>query len=165
MYLLDTAVVLELRKAKTGAADPGLTSWASAVERQSLFLSALSLVELANGAQKVARKSRSDGEVLRRWIDDQLLAAFDGRILPVDAAVVKRRLSLPYADARDGLLAATALEHRLTLVTGNAAAFKYGRIKLFDPFGYRPEAEEEESDWRQAARTGPSWLKTLFVRG
>lgn len=164
MYLLDTGVVLELRKAKTGRTDPGLASWAAGVPRQSLFLSALTLLELDAGAAAAGRKDKAAGAALRGWIDAQVLAAFEGRILPVDVAVVRRRAQLAYADARDGLIAATALEHGLTLATRTPAAFKAGRVKTFNPWGYAPDALDDEADWGQAARTGPLWLKNLFVR-
>jgi predicted nucleic acid-binding protein len=163
MYLLDAPVVLELRKAKAGRTDPGLATWAAGVATQNLFLSALSLLELENGAARLAGRDKTAGGALRAWIDGQVMPAFDGRILPVDAAVVRRRGQLAYADARDGLLAATALEHGMTLVTRNTRAFKAGRVKVFNPWGYTPDDEAEE-DWGQAARTGPLWLKNLFVR-
>jgi predicted nucleic acid-binding protein len=164
MYLLDTPVVFELRKAKAGRTDAGLASWAGGVSRQNLFLSALSLLELENGAARIERRDRAAAAPMRAWIEGQLMPAFDGRILPVDAAVVRRRGTLPYSDSRDGLLAATAIEHGLTLVTRNTASFKSGRVKLFNPWGYTPETAEDDSDWDQAARTGPLWLKNLFVR-
>jgi predicted nucleic acid-binding protein len=163
MYLLDTPVVLELRKAKAGRTDAGLATWATGVSRQNLFLSALSLLELESGAARAEKQDRAGGAALRSWIGDQVMPAFEGRILPVDAAVVRRRAQLPYADTRDGLLAATAIEHGLTLVTRQTAAFKGGRVKLFNPWGYTPE-DADDADWRQAARTGPLWLKNLFVR-
>lgn len=163
MFLLDTNVVLELRKAKAGRTDAGLTAWAGGVSRQNLFLSALSLLELERGAADLENKDKAGGGALRGWVDEQVMAAFDGRILPIDAAIVRRRATLPYADTRDGLLAATALEHRLTLVTRQTAAFKAGRVKTFNPWGFEPE-DEEDVDWRQAGRTGPVWLKNLFVR-
>ena len=163
MYLLDTGVVFELRKAKAGRTDPGLATWAAGVATQNLFLSALTLLELENGAARLEGRDKAAGAALRGWIDGQVMPAFDGRVLAVDAAVVRRRGQLPYADARDGLLAATALEHGLTLVTRNTAAFKAGRVKLFNPWGYTPDADED-GDWGQAARTGPLWLKNLFVR-
>jgi predicted nucleic acid-binding protein len=164
MYLLDTGVVLELRKARAGRTDPGLTGWAAGIPRQSLFLSALTLLELDTGAGTAEAKDKAAGAALRSWIDAQVMPAFEGRILPVDVAVVRRRGQLSYADARDGLLAATALEHGLTLVTRTPAAFKAGRVKVFNPWGYAPDAFDEEADWGQAARTGPLWLKNLFVR-
>jgi len=163
MYLLDTGVVSELRKAKAGRTDPGLASWASGVPAQNLFLSALTLLELESAAARLEGRDKTAGGALRSWIDAQVMAAFEGRILPVDASVVRRRGTLPYQDSRDGLIAATALEHGLTLVTRNTAAFKAGRVKVFNPWGYTPDADED-GDWGAAARTGPMWLKNLFVR-
>jgi hypothetical protein len=163
MYLLDTPVVLELRKAKAGRTDAGLATWASGVSRQNLFLSALSLLELENGAARAEKQDKAGGATLRGWIADQVMPAFEGRILAIDAAVVRRRAQLALADTRDALLAATAIEHGLTLVTRQTAAFKGARLKLFNPWGYTPE-DEDDADWRQAARTGPVWLKNLFVR-
>jgi predicted nucleic acid-binding protein len=163
MYLLDTPVVLELRKAKAGRTDAGLASWAAGIARQNLLLSALSLLELENTAARAEKQDKSGGQAMRNWIADQVVPAFDGRILPIDAAVVRRRAQLSLADTRDALLAATAIEHGLTLVTRQTAAFKGARVKLFNPWGYTPE-DEEDSDWRQAARSGPLWFKNLFVR-
>ena len=163
MYLIDTPVVLELRKAKAGRTDAGLATWASGVSRQNLFLSALSLLELETTAAKTEKQDKAGGTALRGWIADQVMPAFEGRILAVDAAVVRRRAQLALADTRDALLAATAIEHGLTLVTRQTAAFKGTRLKLFNPWGYSPD-DEDDSDWRQAARTGPVWLKNLFVR-
>jgi len=163
MYLLDTQVVLELRKAKAGRTDAGLATWATGVSRQNLFLSALSLLELENGAARAERQDKGAGAALRTWVADQVMPAFEGRILAVDAAVARRRAQLTLTDTRDALLAATAIEHGLTLVTRQTAAFKGARVKLFNPWGYTPE-DEDDSDWRQAARTGPAWIKNLFVR-
>src|SRR5687768_9354025 len=117
MYLLDTEVLLELRHAKSGRTDPGLASWAASISRQNLFISALSLIELENAAKRLDRKDRAGATALREWIYTQVLRAFEGRVLAVDAAVAKKRAQLSLADARDALIAATAAEHGLTLVT------------------------------------------------
>jgi predicted nucleic acid-binding protein len=164
MYLLDTFIVFELREAKSGRAEPGLSAWAAGVARSDLFVSAITLLELESAAAALERRDKAAGKAVRGWIADRVMPAFDDRILPVDAAIVRRRALIPYTDPRDGLLAATALEHGLTLVTRNIAAFKAGRVKLFNPAGYKPDAAEDESDWRQAARAAPLWLKNLFVR-
>lgn len=164
MFLLDTPIVFELRKARAGTAEAGLTAWASGVARERLFLSAITLVELEAGVAEAARRDKAAGTALRSWIDDQLVPAFEGHILPLDAAVARRRGQLALPETRDALFAATALEHSLTLVTRNSAAFRGARVKLFDPRGYTADAAEEEGDWRDAARTGPLWLKNLFVR-
>jgi predicted nucleic acid-binding protein len=165
MYLLDTPIVLELRKARAGETDAGLAAWAAGVARERLFLSALSLVELGALADKAAQGDKSRGAALRAWIDDQVVPAFEGQILPLDTAVARRRNTLAIADTRDALFAATALEHGLTLVTRTPAAFKRARVRLFDPSGYEPDNVAQGGDWRDAARSGPLWLRNLFVRG
>ena len=169
MFLLDTGVVLELRKARAGRSDPGLAAWAAGVARQKLFISALNLLEIENAAARLGRKDRAAGLVVRQWIDDRVMPAFEGRVLPVDAAVVRRRAQLPYANTRDGLLAATALEHGLTFVTRRVSAFRAGRVKLLNPSGYMAQpgaqaASDEDEDWGQGAHTGHLWLKNLYVR-
>jgi predicted nucleic acid-binding protein len=164
MFLLDTEIVSELGKAKAGQSDPGLASWATGVSRQNLFISALTLLELENGAARLERQDRPAGQALKAWIGNQVMTAFENQILPVDTAVVRRRAQLAYTDSRDGLLAATALEHGLTFVTRNLAAFKAGKVKLFNPLGFTPEAVDEDGDWGLASRAGPLWLKNLFVR-
>ncbi|XHS79096.1 PIN domain-containing protein [Burkholderiaceae bacterium UC74_6] len=164
MFLLDTHVVLELRKARTGQLDAGLAAWAAGIARDKLFISALSLLEIENAAARLARKDRDAGLAVREWIDNRLAVAFEGRILAVDAAVVRRRAQLPYANTRDGLLAATALEQGLTLVTHRVAAFRAGRVKLLNPSGYVAPPGEDDEDWSHGAQTGHQWLKNLYVR-
>ncbi|WP_421737560.1 type II toxin-antitoxin system VapC family toxin [Caulobacter sp.] len=164
MYLLDTDIVFELRNAKSGATDTGLAAWAAGVQSATLFLSAISLLELDAGAARVERKDKAAGTALRQWLDNQVAPAFEGRILAVDAAVVRRRAHIPLGSSRDALLAATALEHGLTLVTRDTAAFKASRVKLFNPWGYAPEAVEDE-DWGQATKSSSLWLRNIFVRG
>lgn len=164
MYLLDTEVVLELRRAKAGKTDEGLARWAAGVSHQSLFLSALSLLELHNRAATLHRSNKSAGNALRGWIDEQVLRAFGDRILPVDKAVVQRSGQLAQSSSRDGLLMATALEHGLTLVTRNATSFKAARLKTFSPWGYEADPDASDADWSRAGRNGSLWLKNLFVR-
>ena len=162
MYLLDTPIVFDLRRARAAQSDTGLAGWASGVARERLFLSAISLVELGAAA---ARANKASGAALRAWIDDQVVPAFEGHILPLDAAVARRRGDLAITDTRDALFAATALEHGLSLVTRNKAAFKGARVRLYDPTGYRPAETEDAADWRTAGRSGPLWLRNLFIRG
>ena len=159
MFLLDTPVVLELRKGKTERIDSGVASWAAGTPRQQLFISALSLIELETSV------ARTNEAALRSWLDDQVMRAFEGRILPVDMAVARKRSSVSLSDNRDALLVATALVHGLTLVTRNAAAFRASRLKLFNPWGYAPDMDEDIADWRQVAKeASPVWLKNLFLR-
>ncbi|MBB6254660.1 PIN domain-containing protein [Nitrospirillum iridis] len=164
MFLLDTPVVLELRRGKSDQADAGVRSWAAGTPRQQLFLSALTLIEIEESVARAERADKAGGAALRSWLDDRVMTAFEGRILAVDAAVARKRPAVALANNRDALVAATALVHGLTLVTPNLAAYRAGRLKVFNPWGYTPDAEEDIADWRQAAKTSPVWLKNLFLR-
>ena len=164
MFLLDTGIVLELRKAKSGKSDAGLAAWAGSIARQKLFISALSLLEIENAAARLGRKDRAAGLAVREWIDNAVMPAFEGRMLPVDATIVRRRAQLPYANTRDGLLAATALEHGLTFVTHRVSAFRAGRVKVLNPSGTIAPPSDEDEDWSHGTQTGHQWLKNLYVR-
>lgn len=138
MYLLDTNVVSELRKAKSGKADARVTIWAAEVPASELFLSAISVLELEMGVLLVERRDPAQGTVLRSWLDRHVLPAFADRILPVDAAVARRcaRLHVPDPRAeRDALIAATALAHDLTVVTRNVGDFEATGVRLLNPWG------------------------------
>ncbi|MDE1148455.1 MAG: PIN domain-containing protein [Azospirillaceae bacterium] len=164
MFLLDTPVILELRGAKSDRADTGVRTWAAGIPRQQLFISALTLVELEESVMRLERTDKAGGALARAWLDDRVMVAFEGRILPVDAAVARKRPSVALADNRDALVAATALVHGLTIVTPNPAAYRAGRLKSFNPWGYAGETVEDIADWRQATKTSPVWLKNLFLR-
>ena len=166
MYLLDTPVISELRKARSGRADPGVVTWASGIASHNLYISVLSLLELENGVAAAEKKDPASGAPLRDWLDNQVMTAFDNRVLPIDSAVAKKRAALPASgNERDALLAATALAHGATLVTRNTSAYRHGRVKLFNPWGYSPETDTvDDGDWQQVARSGPMWLKNLFLR-
>lgn len=138
MYLLDTNVVSELRKAKSGKADARVIAWAAGLPASELFLSAISVLELEMGVLLVERRDAAQGTVLRSWLDRHVLPAFTDSILPVDAAVARRcaRLHVPDPRAeRDALIAATALVHDLTLVTRNVGDFEATGVRLLNPWG------------------------------
>lgn len=139
MYLLDTNVISELRKAKSGRADERVVAWAQSVLTADLYLSVISVLELETGILLMERKDAAQGAVLRTWLQDHVLPAFDRRILPVDLAVVRRcaRLHVPDPQTdRDSLIAATALVHSMTVVTRNLADFKASEVSLIDPWQY-----------------------------
>lgn len=135
MYLLDTNVVSELRKA--GKADKNVSAWAESVPANSLFLSAITILELGTGILLIERRDPKQGAMLRNWLDTQVLPAFANRILPVDVAVAQRCAKLhvpdPRAD-RDSLIAATALVHGMAVVTRNVADFELTGIEIFNPW-------------------------------
>ena len=135
MFLLDTNVLSELRR--RDRIDANVAAWADAVEAEALFLSAITVLEIEIGARLVARRDTAQGAVLRQWIDAKVLSAFSGRILPVDTAVAQCCAALHVPDPRaerDALIAATALVHRLKVVTRNTADFKAVGVGLINPW-------------------------------
>lgn len=137
MFLLDTNVVSELRKARQGRADPGVITWAGSVNAKTLYLSAISLMELETGVLGIERKDAAQGTLLRTWLNQQVLPGFAGRVLAVDATVALAcaRLHVPDRKSeRDALIAATALVHGLTVVTRNLADFEGTGVPLINPW-------------------------------
>jgi predicted nucleic acid-binding protein len=135
MFLLDTNVISELRR--TDRANPNVTAWASSQPARTVFVSAISILEIEIGALSIARRDAAQGAVLRAWIDDHVLARFAGRILAIDTAVAQRcaRLHVPDPQTeRDALIAATALVHGLTVITRNVADFERTGVPLINPW-------------------------------
>lgn len=76
MYLLDTNIVSELRKAKTGKADVNVCTWAAGIPAADMLLSVISVLELETGVLLVERRDSAQGAVLRAWLDDHVMPAF-----------------------------------------------------------------------------------------
>lgn len=137
MFLLDTNVISELRRAARGLADPGVIDWAEHADPSALFLSVVSLHELELGVRLKQHHDPRQGELLRRWLDQQVVPAFAGRILPVDEAVARRSAALHGPDPRplrDGLIAATALVHAMVVVTRNVSDFLPTGVEVLNPW-------------------------------
>lgn len=137
MYLLDTNVVSELRKIRLGKADSHVALWADSVDSADLYLSAITIQELEIGVLLAERRDPSRGAVFRTWMNSHVLPAFHGRILVVDAAVAQRSAQLHVPDprpVRDGLIAATALVHGMTVVTRNVADFQPTGVPTLNPW-------------------------------
>ena len=137
MFLLDTNVVSELRKTASGKCDPNVKTWADARSATAHYISAVSILEIEIGILSVARRDAAQGAVLRAWMDQRVLPAFDDRIVPVDTAVAQRcaRLHVPDPQSdRDALIAATALVHGLTVVTRNVDDFAATGVGLVNPW-------------------------------
>ena len=137
MYLLDTNVVSELRKAKSRKIAPAVLTWANKVPTASLFLSVITILELETGVLLVERRDRKQGIVLRTWLDTHVLPAFSQRILPIDTVVAKCCAKLhvpnPVSD-RDALLAATAIVHGMAVVTRNVDDFSSTGVEILNPW-------------------------------
>lgn len=139
MYVLDTNVVSELRKAKTGRADPHVVAWAQSVPATSLFVSAISILELETGILLLERRDATQGAMLRQWLETQVLPSFAERVLAVDTAVARQCASLHVPDPssdRDALIAASAMAHGMAVVTRNVEDFKPTGVEIVNPWVY-----------------------------
>lgn len=137
MYLLDTNVVSELRKVRTGKADLQVATWADQVDANSLYLSVVSVHELEIGVLLIERRDPAQGALLRTWLNRHVMPAFAGRILDINTAVAQCSARLHVPDPRplrDGLIAATALVHGMTVVTRNIVDFAPSGVLTLNPW-------------------------------
>lgn len=137
MYLLDTNVVSELRKAKSGKADQNVVAWAESIPARYLFISSITVLELETGVLLTERRDPPQGAILRAWLDNQVLPAFSGRIFPVDTAIAQccAKLHVPNrCPDRDAFLAATALVHGMTVATRNIKDFTSTGVETINPW-------------------------------
>jgi len=132
-YLLDTCIVSELRRTSI---NPGVSSWISGIRADEAYLSVLTIGEIRAGIELHRLRNPSGAGNLERWLIG-LETHYAERILPITARIADRwgRLSprqpLP---ASDGLIAATGLEHGLTVVTRNVVDFQRSGANALNPF-------------------------------
>jgi hypothetical protein len=142
MYLLDTNVISEMRKASplkatSAKMDERVANWVGGVSGLDMFLSVVSILELERGFHLLRRRSPEQADTIRLWIRNRLLPAFEGRIFQVDLAIMQRCASLALSQTmeyRESLLAATALVHGMTLVTKNVRHFEATGVDLINPW-------------------------------
>lgn len=142
MYLLDSNVVSELRKASSGKVSKNVVAWANSVSAASLYLSVITVLELETGVLLVERRDPTQGAILRSWLDKHVLPAFADRILAVDTAVAQRCAKLHVPDPRsdrDSIIAATALVHGMTVVTRNVDDFAPTGAEILNPWDFQIE--------------------------
>jgi toxin FitB len=137
MFILDTNVVSELRKARAGKADANVVAWAAAQDPTALFLSAITLLELEMGVRLAERRDSAQGAILRAWMGSRVLPAFEGRVLSVDGPVALCCAALHVPDPRsdrDALIAATGIVHAMPVVTRNIADFEGTGVRIINPW-------------------------------
>ena len=135
--LLDTNVVSALRRPER---HPQVTRWVAAQQPADLFLSAVTIGEIRRGITRQERRDAPFARELNIWLA-RLLTLFGDRVLALDAPAAQRwgRLSASLGhDSIDLMIAATALEHGLTVVTRNVSHLEPTGVRVLDPFG-QPE--------------------------
>ena len=136
-YLLDTCVISELVARQP---NHDVVQWIDGVQEDELCLSVITVGEIKRGIEKLADSQRKHD--LAAWLEDDLLARFGDRILPIDVPVMlvwgqlgsdmeKRGKPMP---AIDSLIAATCLEAGLSLVTRNVSDFAHSGVKVINPW-------------------------------
>lgn len=137
MYILDTNVISEIRKAKSNRADNNVIAWANSTPSSEMFVSAITILELEMGVLAKQRKDPEQGNILRAWLDNHVMIAFADRILPFDTAIAQRcaKLHIPNPKSdRDAMIGATALTHGMRLVTRNVADFQWMNLDIINPW-------------------------------
>lgn len=137
MYLLDTNVLSELRKAGSNRANENVVNWAKTKVPSHLFISAISILEIELGILQRERKDPIQASVYKAWLRDHVLMAFSGRILPFDTNTALKCAQLHVPDPkseRDAMIAATSIVHGLTLVSRNESDFRHTGVDFVNPW-------------------------------
>jgi toxin FitB len=132
-YLLDTVVLSELRKSRPTAS---VVRWIGAQRSSQLFISVVSVGEIERGIEKARRTNPEFAIELVQWLE-KTLAVFGEHVLPVSTPIARRWGNLSAKLGHDGadvLIAATALNHGLAVVTRNAKHFSPTGVTVFNPF-------------------------------
>jgi toxin FitB len=134
-FLLDTNVVSETRRPRR--LPKPVADWFDSVDANTMFVSVATLLEIEVGVRRLERRDPRRGAVLRRWKSQSLSPAFRGRVLPVDEEVADCCAALQVPDPRPllaSIIAATAMVHKLVLVTRNVSDFARMSVSLFNPW-------------------------------
>ena len=134
MFLVDTDVLSALAKRRRPA---NVEVWLERRRSADLFVSVISIGEIERGIALQRRTDQSFASMLASWVD-QILSVYGDRVLPFDLASARRWGQLSATLGHHGAdlqIAATALEHGLTVATRNVSHFEPTGVAVFDPFG------------------------------
>ncbi|MBO7081723.1 MAG: type II toxin-antitoxin system VapC family toxin [Neisseriaceae bacterium] len=137
MFLLDTNIISEIRKINLGNANIGVKRWAESNDKNVMFISVISLFELEKGVLNLERKDNLQGKIYRQWLDNMVKPTFANRILSItpQTALICAKMHIPDKKSiTDSLIAATAIENNLTVITRNEKDFMNTGANVFNPF-------------------------------
>ncbi len=137
MFLVDTVILSELRRRQR---NPLVVAWFERQRTTDLFISVISIGEIERGIERQRAIDPGFADALALWLD-RMLALYGERVLPFDLATARRWGTLSAVvgnDSADLMIAATALEHGLTVVTRNISDFEPNGVAVLDPFSRQP---------------------------
>jgi len=140
MYLLDTNVISELRRKEHGKSHPNVVRWEESVPKNELYLSVISIYEIELGARRIERRDPLQGALFLLWLEKRVLPSFRGHILTLDQSSARRAglLHVPNPrPERDAFIAATAIEHGMTVVSRNTSDFIPTGVKTLNPWEFQ----------------------------
>ena len=138
MFLVDTVTLSELRRRQR---HPSVVAWFERQRTTDLFLSVISIGEIERGIARQRGIDPAFADALALWLD-RVLTLYGERVVPFDLRTARRWGALSAAIGNDGadlMIAATALEHGLTVVTRNVSDFEPTGVAVLDPFSRRPK--------------------------
>lgn len=138
MFLVDTVTLSALRRRRR---DPMVVAWFERQRTTDLFLSVISIGEIERGIARQRAIDPAFADALAGWLD-RVLTLYGERVVPFDLRTARRWGALSAAlgnDSADLMIAATALEHGLTVVTRNVSDFEPTGVAVLDPFNRPPK--------------------------
>jgi hypothetical protein len=135
-YLLDTNVVSALR---VRGREPHVQAWAASIPVADQFVTALTIAEIERGVVAKEGADPAQGAVLRRWLEEHVLPAFAGRVLPFDLPAARILATYPVPDQApldDALIAAIAQSTGMTIATRNTRHFEPLGVSIVNPWSH-----------------------------
>ena len=136
-YLVDTNVISEFRKMRSGRANENVVRYFSHIQPSNIYMSVITFYEFEKGIKQMELRDQDQGEILRNWMENHVIKYWGANILPIDVNVARICAGLHVPNPKslsDSFIASTAIVHGLALVTRNVKDFEKIDIEVINPF-------------------------------